>query len=167
MLTVDIERDDEEDSPRDTRIREVIAATLKAAARYKPCEISLRLVGEDEMRDLNSRFRGRACPTNVLSFPAGLPADLGLPLLGDIAICGPVVRREATDQGKPVEAHWEHMIVHGTLHLLGYDHEDPVEADAMEALERRVLADLGRPDPYLEAAGANAGPRASGAGARA
>ena len=157
MLNVDIDRDDEEDSPRDTRIREVIAATLKAAdAGGGPREVSLRIVGEDEMRDLNGRYRGRNHPTNVLSFPADLPAGLGLTLLGDIALCGPVVRREAADQGKPAAAHWDHMIVHGTLHLLGHDHEVPAEAEAMEAIERRVLADLGWPDPYLEPAGADA-----------
>lgn len=168
MLSVDIERDDEDDSPRDSRIREVITATLEAAqAGGKPREISLRIVGEGEMRELNGRYRGRSYPTNVLSFPADLPAELDLALLGDIAICAPVVRREAMEQGKPIDAHWEHMIVHGTLHLLGHDHEDPTEAATMEAIERRVLAGLGWPDPYLEPAGADTAQQNSGAGAHA
>lgn len=158
MLTVDIERDDEEESPRDKRIRTVIAATIEAADTLnKPRELSLRIVDETEMRGLNARFRGRDYATNVLSFPADLPAELDLPLLGDIAICAPVVRREAAAQGKAADAHWEHMIVHGTLHLLGHDHENTAEAERMEALERQVLAHLGRPDPYREQATADAG----------
>lgn len=168
MLSVDVERDDEEDSPPDARIREVIAATLRAAdAGGRPREVSLRIVGEDEMRDLNGRYRGRHYPTNVLSFPADLPAALDLDLLGDIALCGAVVRREAAEQGKPAAAHWDHMIVHGTLHLLGHDHQDPAEAEAMETIERRILAGLGWPDPYLEPTGANALRQNSEAGAHA
>lgn len=163
MLRVDIERDDEGESPQDRRIRSVVAATLRAAdgaadpaqdGGQRLREICLRIVGEGEMRALNARYRGRDYATNVLSFPADLPADLDLPLLGDIAICATVVAREAEAQHKTLAAHWDHMVVHGVLHLLGHDHERPAEADIMEAIERRVLAEFGWPDPYLEPAAA-------------
>ena len=87
-------------------------------------------------------------PTNVLSFPAELPAGVPLPVLGDLVICAPVVAREAQEQGKPPEAHWAHLVVHGCLHLLEFDHEDEAEAAEMEALERSILAAMGYPDPY-------------------
>jgi probable rRNA maturation factor len=119
---------------------------------YENAEISLRLVDETEMRALNHRYRGRDGATNVLSFPAdlppGLPDDAELSLLGDIVICAPVVRREASEQNKSEAAHWDHMLVHGVLHLLGYDHVDDDEAECMEALERDTLAELGHSDPY-------------------
>lgn len=111
-------------------------------------EVSLRLVDEEEMRSLNRDYRGKDSATNVLSFPADLPPELELDLLGDIAICAPVVAREADEQRKPAQAHWAHLTVHGTLHLLGYDHIEDAEADAMEALETAILAQLGIPDPY-------------------
>jgi probable rRNA maturation factor len=84
----------------------------------------------------------------VLSFPAELPPGVDLPLLGDLAICAPVVLREAAEQGKPVAHHWAHLTVHGVLHLLGHDHLVDADADRMEALETRILATLGIPDPY-------------------
>ena len=84
----------------------------------------------------------------MLSFPAELPEGVNLPLLGDLVICAPVVAKEAGEQGKPLNAHYAHLTVHGVLHLLGLDHEDEREADAMERLEREILADLGLPDPY-------------------
>lgn len=151
MLTLDIQRDSQEDSPADALLRRAADAAVEAAALPDTDrEISLRIVDGDEMRGLNARYRGRDYATNVLSFPAQLPADLGLPLLGDIAICAPVVRREARDQGKALAAHWDHMLVHGVLHLLGYDHEADDDAHAMESVERRALAALGWPDPYAE-----------------
>ena len=85
----------------------------------------------------------------MLSFPAELPAGVQLPLLGDLVICAPVVAKEAADQGKSLAAHYAHLTVHGVLHLLGLDHENPREAEAMEAIERGILADLGFADPYL------------------
>ena len=100
------------------------------------------------MTQLNSAYRGKAGPTNVLSFPAEIPEGLDIPLLGDIVVCAPVVRREAVEQGKTESAHWAHMIVHGTLHLLGYDHIQNDEAEAMEALETTILAQLNYPCPY-------------------
>lgn len=111
-------------------------------------ELCLRVVDEDEMRALNARYRGRDYPTNVLSFPADLPAGTPLALLGDIVICAPVVEREAREQHKPSRAHWAHLVVHGTLHLLGHDHEKPRDARRMESLEREILGAIGIPDPY-------------------
>ncbi|MBK1652432.1 rRNA maturation RNase YbeY [Halorhodospira halochloris] len=118
-------------------------------------EVTLRLVGEGESRALNSRFRGRDAPTNVLSFPAGPAPDIPAcdypAILGDIVICAPLVAIEASHQGKREQHHWVHLVVHGVLHLAGYDHEQGErEAEDMEALERVILAQLGIPDPYRE-----------------
>lgn len=120
------------------------------AGRRSNAELSIRIVDAAESRALNRRFRGKDKPTNVLSFPAELPPELELPLLGDLVICRDVVEAEAAEQGKPAEAHWAHMVVHGTLHLLGYDHESASEAEAMEAMEAEILGELGWPDPYQE-----------------
>lgn len=115
-------------------------------------EITLRIVDDEEIRALNQQYRGQDKPTNVLSFPfdmpEGLPLDALAPLLGDIVISAPTVRREAQEQGKPLEAHWAHMVTHGVLHLLGYDHIDDDDAELMESLEIRALAEHGYPDPY-------------------
>ena len=113
-------------------------------------ELTVRIVGETESRELNAGWRGRDRPTNVLAFPGGepaLPGGADHPL-GDLVVCAPVVTREAAEQGKDVAAHWCHMMVHGTLHLAGYDHQTPEEAARMEGLERQILAKLGYPDPY-------------------
>lgn len=120
-------------------------AALPARSRS---ELSIRVVTQAEMRDLNSRYRGKHNATNVLSFPAELPEGLAIPLLGDIAVCAAVVNREARAQQKSSSAHWAHMIVHGTLHLQGYDHENEHDARKMENRERRILAELGFDDPY-------------------
>jgi probable rRNA maturation factor len=114
-----------------------------------PGEVSVRIVDEEEGRQLNNTWRGEDVATNVLSFPAdnGLPADAPRSF-GDIVICGPVVEREASEQGKATADHWAHMLVHGALHLLGYDHEIDNEALEMEALERQILAACGVDDPY-------------------
>jgi probable rRNA maturation factor len=100
------------------------------------------------MTALNQTFRGKTGPTNVLSFPADLPPGTDAPLLGDIVICAPVVRREAQQQGKSLTAHWAHMAVHGTLHLLGYDHIDAAQAEEMESLETHILTGMHFPCPY-------------------
>ncbi len=111
--------------------------------------IVLRVVGEVEARQLNQQFRGRDYATNVLSFPDKLINPLnGTRFIGDIAICAPVVTREAMEQGKAVRAHFAHMTIHGVLHLLGHDHITEVDAVKMEALERQLLATLGIADPY-------------------
>ena len=113
--------------------------------------MSVRIVDAAEIHALNSDYRGKDKPTNVLSFPAGdvagLPADMPV-LLGDVVICASVVREEAAAQGKAITDHWAHMLVHGTLHLLGYDHETETEAVEMEALETRILSEHGVADPY-------------------
>jgi len=116
-------------------------------------ELTVRIVGESESAELNSRYRGKAGATNVLSFSAKgaeAPAVAAGELLpfGDLVICAAVVEREAREQGKPPAAHWAHMVVHGALHLQGYDHENVREASIMEARERELLAELGFPDPY-------------------
>jgi probable rRNA maturation factor len=112
--------------------------------------VVIRIVSEDESAFLNRRYRRKRGSTNVLSFPAQLAPDVDDPLLGDLVICAPVVVREAREQGKIVRAHWAHMTVHGTLHLLGYDHVRKTDAAAMEALELRVMNKLGFPDPYSD-----------------
>lgn len=114
----------------------------------KETELSIRIVDEAESAALNARYRHKDYPTNVLSFPADLPVDLALPLLGDLVLCAPVIDREAREQGKSNDAHWAHMLVHGTLHLLGYDHINDDEAEEMEALETRLLQALNFPPPY-------------------
>jgi probable rRNA maturation factor len=116
-------------------------------------EVSVRIVDEDEMRNLNRRYRGKDRSTNVLAFPAALDELPGLPagdasLLGDLVICAPVVVREAEQQGKAAADHWAHLLVHGFLHLVGFDHQSEDEAAAMEALEIRILADQGLGNPY-------------------
>jgi probable rRNA maturation factor len=111
-------------------------------------ELTLRLVDRDESRKLNSRYRGKDQPTNVLSFPAELPPDLGIPLLGDIVLCAPLVGEESAAQNKSLSAHWAHLVIHGVLHLLGHDHQDEREAAEMEAIEVELLASLGFANPY-------------------
>jgi len=135
--------------PDEEDISRWVDAALAGCGREET-EISLRLVDVEEMTALNQAYRGKAGPTNVLSFTAELPAGLALPLLGDIVICAPVVREEARRQGKPLAAHWAHMVVHGTLHLLGYDHLTEDEALAMEARETAILAALDFPCPYTD-----------------
>ncbi|MFZ5380898.1 rRNA maturation RNase YbeY [Aeromonas hydrophila] len=112
-------------------------------------EVTVRIVDEAESNELNLTYRGKDKPTNVLSFPFEAPPGLELPLLGDLVICRQVVEREAAEQGKPLIAHWAHMVVHGSLHLLGYDHIEDDEAEEMEALERDIMQELGFADPYL------------------
>jgi probable rRNA maturation factor len=134
--------------PSPASFRRWVEAALKGARRRKATEVAIRIVDADEGQALNLQYRGRDYATNVLSFPADLPPGLNLPLIGDLVICAPVVAREADEQGKAPAAHWAHMTIHGTLHLLGYDHIEDAEAEAMEALETRVLAGLGIADPY-------------------
>ncbi len=111
-------------------------------------EVTVRVVGEHEAKQLNARWRKRQQATNVLSFPATITA-LTTGALGDIAVCAPVVKREARAQGKPLAAHWAHLVIHGVLHLLGHDHKGRQDAALMEAKEILILAGLGFPDPYI------------------
>jgi probable rRNA maturation factor len=147
-LHVDIQNASREAVPSEDDIRHWITAALERQTTREQVEISVRLVDREEMAQLNETYRGKQGATNVLSFPANLPAELDLPLLGDIVICAPVVHAEAAQQGKSNSAHWAHMTVHGTLHLLGYDHIDEEEATIMEALESAILNELNYGCPY-------------------
>ena len=127
-----------------------IASWVRAALgdRSKPATLTVRVVDEAEGEQLNRRWRNRPHATNVLSFSASTPQDVVPELLGDIVICRPVVEREAAGNAAGLEAHWAHLVVHGTLHLLGYDHENDRDANLMEQREVDVLGRLGYPDPY-------------------
>lgn len=113
-------------------------------------EMTIRIVDINESQTLNTTYRGKNKPTNVLSFPADLPAEVNIPLLGDLVICAQVVSEEANAQAKTINAHWAHMVIHGTLHLLGYDHENDDDAYIMESLEISLLDSLGFPNPYTD-----------------
>jgi probable rRNA maturation factor len=132
--------------PTQAQFKRWVIAAL--AERAEPAEVSIRIVDEDEGATLNRTWRNKNYATNVLSFPAELPPEIHAALLGDLVICASVVAREAAEQGKRLEAHWAHLVVHGTLHLLGFDHQEEAEAARMEALETAILAGLGYPDPY-------------------
>lgn len=133
-------------------------AKLKAWAKAALChkvrggELSICLVSKEDIRQLNKTYRHKDKPTNVLSFKADFPEGpkLKLRLLGDIVICSDIVNEEAKAQDKTPEAHWAHMVVHGSLHILGYDHEEDLEAEKMEAKEISILKKLGFANPYLE-----------------
>jgi probable rRNA maturation factor len=116
----------------------------------KDFELTLRLVDISESQQLNHQYRGKDKPTNVLSFPFEVPDGIELDLLGDLVICADVVESEAITQNKTVNAHWAHMIIHGCLHLLGYDHISEDEAIEMETIEINLLAPLGIENPYIE-----------------
>ena len=111
-------------------------------------EVTLKIVDTEEGALLNQQYREKQGPTNVLSFPYRVPGQSKHQLLGDLVICAPLVEKEAAAQGKSVEAHWAHLVVHGTLHLLGYDHIEVKEAEEMEQLEVEILEALGFPSPY-------------------
>ncbi len=138
--------------PNHKLCRRWIGQALSAARRGGATAVSLRFVNRDESQALNLRYRKRGSPTNVLAFPSAIPASLGELLgsepLGDIVVCSELAQREARAQGKALEHHWAHLLVHGCLHLLGYDHEIDTEAEAMEKMETEILRNLGIPDPY-------------------
>ena len=124
-------------------------ATAAVQPQSDEVEMTVRIVDEAESHELNLNYRGKDRPTNVLSFPFECPDEVELPLLGDLVICRQVVEREAQEQDKPLMAHWAHMVVHGSLHLLGYDHIEDDEAEEMESLETQIMTGLGFADPYL------------------
>ncbi len=130
--------------------KEELLTWIEAALQHKNKNknVSLRIVDRKEMQQLNAQYRNKDKPTNVLSFSCDLPDDVDDPLLGDIVICGPVIEQEAKEQKKQVKAHWAHLLVHGTLHLQGYDHVNASEASLMEGLETDILVNLGFPEPY-------------------
>lgn len=139
----------------------VASAAMEAAlaacglALRTDAEVSVLLTGDAAVADLNRRWRGKDGPTNVLSFPAAGPADLPLsPMIGDIALAYGTCRREAEEQRRPLLDHLQHLVVHGALHLAGHDHLTDADAERMEALEVKILAGLGVPDPYRDDEGA-------------
>lgn len=142
------------DLPAEAQLRRWVELALRQ--RTADSELTIRLVDAEEGQELNRTYRYKDYATNVLSFPAEVPDGPGgeplldIPLLGDLVICVPVVEREAREQNKALEAHWAHLVIHGCLHLLGYDHIDDEEAEEMEGLERQLLAELGYPDPYRD-----------------
>jgi probable rRNA maturation factor len=151
-VQVDVQNaSDDHTAPETSIVESWIVRAIGASRPDGDTEVSVRIVDAAEIQALNSDYRGKDKPTNVLSFPtgevAGLPADMPVPL-GDVVVCASVVRDEAAAQGKAISDHWAHMLVHGTLHLLGYDHETETEAAEMEALEARILSAHGVADPY-------------------
>lgn len=145
-ITIDLQNDAALASvPGEQQFQKWVAAALQES--HNELEQTIRIVDKSESRDLNSRFRDKDSATNVLAFPsdAGL---LDYDCLGDLVICAPLVVTEARAQGKTVEAHWAHLVVHGMLHLQGYDHNDDDETALMEALEIRILNFLGYTNPY-------------------
>lgn len=142
-------------TPDEQRIATWMEPVLELTDTREPCTISLRFVDETAGAALNEQYRGKPGATNVLSFPAAAPTamvrHLGRRPLGDIVICPPVVQREAGAQGKEPAAHWAHLLQHGLLHLLGYDHADRAGAEEMESIEIRALERLGIKNPYLVA----------------
>ncbi|XGA81114.1 rRNA maturation RNase YbeY [Halomonas sp. CH40] len=135
--------------PDAAQLERWVAAVLEQHPQESRHEVTIRIVDADESQALNADYRGKDKPTNVLSFPFEAPPGIELPLLGDLVICQNVVAQEAQQQQKPLMQHYAHMVIHGTLHLLGYDHIEDDEAEAMEQLERLLLARFDIPDPYL------------------
>lgn len=135
-----------EDAAWSASLPDAEALAVRAAEAAGADGVVILLTGDAEVRDLNHRFRGKDTATNVLSFPA--PANAGRHL-GDIALAFGVCAREAAEQGKPLADHLQHLVVHGVLHLMGYDHLDDTDAERMELRERELLAGLGVPDPYV------------------
>lgn len=132
--------------PHPSQFREWVGTTLMD--RLDAAELTIRIVDEEEMTELNEMYRKKQGPTNVLSFPAEINPEFELPLLGDIVICASIVQKEAEEADITLLAHWAHMVVHGTLHLLGYDHMYKEEAEIMEGIEEQILTKMGYPAPY-------------------
>ncbi|MCW8925336.1 MAG: rRNA maturation RNase YbeY [Xanthomonadales bacterium] len=140
------------DVPKDDQFQVWAEAAL--SGRAGGYNLAIRIVDETEALRYNRDYRDKDYATNVLSFPAelpkGLPEEVRAPQLGDLLICAPVVASEAVEQGRTIDDHWAHLVIHGVLHLLGYDHQGADEATAMESLETEILATLGISDPYID-----------------
>ncbi|WP_086983331.1 rRNA maturation RNase YbeY [Vibrio aphrogenes] len=146
-LDLQIAVEDTDSLPTEAQFQQWLSSAITL---FQPqAEVTIRLVESEESQQLNRDYRGKDKPTNVLSFPFEAPPGIEIDLLGDLIICKQVVEREAQEQNKPLIAHWAHMVVHGSLHLLGYDHIEDDEAEEMEALETEILQKLGFADPYL------------------
>tara|TARA_B110000879_G_scaffold134980_1_gene176605 strand:+ start:599 stop:1075 length:477 start_codon:yes stop_codon:yes gene_type:complete len=135
-----------EESPDEDSIKRWASAAVRDERDNS--ELNLRIVDEIESADFNQQYRGKIGATNVLSFPFDAVTPEPLPILGDLVVCAPVVNREAREQQKTSEAHWAHIIVHGVLHLLGYDHIENSDAEKMEALETAIMLELNFAPPY-------------------
>jgi len=146
-VTIDVEIDDDGWTRAMPDVQSLVerAAETALAGAGQAGEVAVLLTDDAAVRDLNARFRGQDKPTNVLSFPAPENPE---GLLGDLALALGVMVREAAEQGKPLAHHLQHLVIHGVLHLIGYDHETDGDAERMESLERQLLAGLGVPDPY-------------------
>lgn len=151
FVDLQIATDSEQGIPNEAAMQTWISKALIAGLEVEreEAELTVRIVAEDESQELNKQYREKDKPTNVLSFPFQNPPGITLPLLGDLVICKSVVENEAIQQNKTLDEHWAHMLIHGTLHLLGYDHIDEQEALEMEGLETKLLIELGYADPYL------------------
>ncbi len=147
ILDLQIASESSEGLPAESDFQQWLEAVLPQF--QEESEVTIRIVDEAESHELNMTYRGKDKSTIVLSFPFEAPPGMELPLLGDLVICRQVVELEAREQNKALNAHWAHMVVHGSLHLLGYDHIVDEEAEEMEAIEIEIMQSLGHPDPYL------------------
>ncbi|MFP1761414.1 rRNA maturation RNase YbeY [Lonsdalea quercina] len=147
ILDLQIACENSEDLPSEAHFQRWLDTVLPQFQAES--EVTIRIVDEAESHELNHTYRGKDKPTNVLSFPFEAPPEVELPLLGDLIICRQVVEQEAAEQEKTLEEHWAHMVVHGCLHLLGYDHIEDSEAEEMESLETEIMQGMGYADPYL------------------
>lgn len=136
--------------PDEQEVNSWLRCVLEAVGYENPAQFSVCIVDREEITTLNSQYRKKNKATNVLSFPYEPLPGVDIPLLGDVVICAEVVNDEARAQGKTAQQHWAHMVVHGALHLLGYDHIDDKDAQQMETMEIRILSQLGFPNPYGE-----------------
>ncbi len=150
-VDLQIASENQQKLPELHHMEEWIHAAIREASSVKRelAELTVRIVDCEESQELNNQYRGKDKPTNVLSFPFQNPPGVTLPLLGDLVVCKAVVEKEAAEQVKPLISHWAHMLIHGTLHLLGYDHIDEDEAVEMESIETKLMIELGYSDPYL------------------
>ena len=146
ILDLQIAVSDSNDIPSQDKIQQWLTFILPQFVNE--AELTIRIVDEQESQYLNNLYRHKDRPTNVLSFPFESPVEMETPLLGDLVICKQIVQKEALEQNKSLESHWAHMIVHGCLHLLGYDHIDDNEAQEMESIEIDIMAALGFANPY-------------------
>jgi len=147
-IITDVQVACEGDVPSQKQFQQWVEAALQSVP--EECELSIRLVEIEESAELNSTYRGKSGPTNVLSFPFDSPVPMEPRLLGDLIICTPIVAKEAREQQKEQHHHWAHLVVHGCLHLLGYDHIEDDEAEIMEELEKKILHSLAIDNPYQE-----------------
>lgn len=152
IIDLQIAAENSEDLPSLEQFTQWVQRALAHEAQtedFPETEITIRIVDEAESHELNLTYRGKDKPTNVLSFPFEVPEGIELPLLGDLIICRQVVEKEAQEQQTSLESHWAHLAIHGTLHLLGYDHIEDAEAEEMEGLETEIMQSLGFEDPYI------------------